>query len=50
MIDKWLSKTKLNRVIEKIVKKFFFNKLSANQVTIIALIIGLIVVPTSILH
>lgn len=41
MIDKWLSKTNLNRVIEKLVKKLFFNRLSANQLTIIALIFGL---------
>ncbi|GAG75767.1 unnamed protein product [marine sediment metagenome] len=42
MIDKWLSKTKLNKVLEKLVKKLFFNKISANQLTLAALIIGLL--------
>ncbi len=41
MIDKWLSKTKFRILIEKIVKKLFFNKISANRITIIALIFGL---------
>lgn len=42
MIDKWLSKTKFNRVIEKLVKRVFLNKISPNQLTIIALILGVI--------
>lgn len=42
MIDKWLSKTKFKILVEKIVKRLFYNKISANQITIIALIIGLI--------
>ena len=42
MIDKWLSKTKFKSFVEKLVKKLFYNKISANQITIIALIIGLI--------
>lgn len=42
MIDKWLSKTKLNTVVEKIVRKLFYNKISANQLTLAALIIGLL--------
>ncbi len=41
MIDKWLSKTKLNTVVEKIVRKLFLNKISANQLTFAALIFGL---------
>jgi len=42
MIDKWLSKTKLNQVFEKFVRKLFYKKISANQLTILALIIGLL--------
>ena len=42
MIDKWLLKTKLNKILEKFVKKLFLNKISANHLTILALIIGLI--------
>ena len=42
MIDKWLSKTKLNKVLEKVVKKLFYKKISANQLSLIALIIGLL--------
>ena len=41
MLDKWLSKTKFNLLIEKIVRKIFLNKVSANQITVIALILGL---------
>ncbi|MHA2392344.1 MAG: CDP-alcohol phosphatidyltransferase family protein [Promethearchaeota archaeon] len=41
MIDKWLSKTKLTSFFERLVKKLFLGKISANQVTLIALIIGL---------
>ncbi|MHA1985385.1 MAG: CDP-alcohol phosphatidyltransferase family protein [Promethearchaeota archaeon] len=40
MIDKWLSKTKLNLFFEKFVRKLFLGKISANQITIIALLIG----------
>jgi archaetidylinositol phosphate synthase len=42
MIDKWLSKTKLNRFFEKFVKKLFFKKISANSITLLALITGLL--------
>ncbi|MFW9820390.1 MAG: CDP-alcohol phosphatidyltransferase family protein [Candidatus Thorarchaeota archaeon] len=42
MIDKWLSKTKFKILIEKFVKRVFYNKISANQVTILALIIGIL--------
>jgi phosphatidylglycerophosphate synthase len=41
MLDKWLSKTKFKVLIEKIVKRLFYNKISANIITILALIIGL---------
>lgn len=41
MLDKWLSKTKFNKLIEKLVKRLFLNKISANQITIIALVLGL---------
>jgi phosphatidylglycerophosphate synthase len=42
MIDKWLSKTKLNEFFEKVVRKLFFEKISANTLTLIALITGLL--------
>jgi CDP-diacylglycerol--glycerol-3-phosphate 3-phosphatidyltransferase len=42
MIDKWLLKTKLSKLTEKIAKKLFFNKISANHLTLIALIIGVL--------
>ena len=42
MIDSWLSKTKFKEVYEKFVRKFFLGKVSANQLTIIGLIFGLI--------
>jgi len=42
MIDNWLSKTKLNKILEKFVNKLFLNKISANHLTILALVIGLI--------
>jgi len=41
MIDNWLVKTKVLKVFEKFVKKVFFNRISANQLTIIGLIFGL---------
>lgn len=42
MIDSWLSKTKFKEVYEKFVRNFFLGKVSANQLTIIGLIFGLI--------
>ena len=42
MFDRWLSKTKLNNTIEKFVKKIFLGRISANQLTIIGLVLGLI--------
>jgi len=42
MIDSWLSKTKFKDAYEKFVRKFFLDKISANQLTIIGLIFGLI--------
>jgi len=42
MIDKWLSKSKLNYVINNFVKKFLFEKINANQLTILGLIIGIL--------
>ena len=42
MIDKWLSKTKLNGFFEKFVRKLFFKKMSANSITLLALITGLL--------
>ena len=41
MIDSWLSKTKFKDMYEKFVRKFFLGKVSANQLTIIGLIFGL---------
>jgi phosphatidylglycerophosphate synthase len=40
MIDKWLSKTNLGSFLEKFVRKLFFNKLSANSITLLALLTG----------
>jgi len=42
MIDKWLSKTKFKEGYEKVVRKIFLDRISANQLTIIGLVIGLI--------
>ena len=42
MIDKWLSKTKLNLFLEKFVRKLHLEKISANKITVSALIIGLL--------
>ncbi len=42
MIDNWLYKTKLKKVITKFVKKFLFGKVSANSLTILGLILGLL--------
>ena len=41
MLDNWLSKTKINKLIEKFVKKIFFGKISANKLTLIGLVLGL---------
>ena len=41
MIDNWLSKTKLIKLFEKLVKKIFYKRVSANQLTITGLILGL---------
>jgi len=41
MIDNWLSKTKLIKLFEKLVKKVFYQRVSANQLTITGLILGL---------
>ncbi len=41
MIDKWLSKSKLKNGIEKLANKLLLGKISANQLTITGLIIGL---------
>jgi len=42
MIDKWLSKTKLHLFFEKLVRKLLLGKISANKITILALITGLL--------
>ncbi len=42
MIDKWLSKSKINDGLRKLSKKLFFEKISANQLTVIGLVIGLL--------
>ncbi|MFX1532301.1 MAG: CDP-alcohol phosphatidyltransferase family protein [Promethearchaeota archaeon] len=42
MIDKWLSKTKLNNFFEILARKLFLQKISANTITLIALITGLL--------
>jgi len=42
MIDSWLSKTKFKDMYEKFVRKIFLGKVTANQLTIIGLIFGLI--------
>ena len=42
LIDKLLSKSKLNKLIEKFVKKVFYKHFSANLFTFIGLIIGLL--------
>jgi phosphatidylglycerophosphate synthase len=41
MIDTWLSKTKLKDAYERLVKKIFLGRISANQLTIIGLIFGI---------
>ncbi len=42
MIDKWLSKTKFKEGYEKFVKKVLSSRISANQLTIVGLVFGLI--------
>ena len=42
MIDKWLSKTKLNQTLEKFVRKLLFKRISANQLTIVGFCIGIL--------
>jgi len=42
MIDKWLSKTKFKEGYEKVVRKIIVSKISANQLTILGLVIGLV--------
>lgn len=42
MIDKWLSKSKLNNGLERLSKKLLFGRISANQLTVVGLIIGLL--------
>ncbi|MFW9895969.1 MAG: CDP-alcohol phosphatidyltransferase family protein [Candidatus Thorarchaeota archaeon] len=42
MLDKWLLRSKFKKIVENIVKRLFYNKVSANQLTIIALILGLL--------
>jgi phosphatidylglycerophosphate synthase len=42
MIDKWLSKTKFKSFVENLVKRVFYKKISANQMTILALILGVL--------
>jgi phosphatidylglycerophosphate synthase len=41
MLDNWLSKSKIKNAFENFVKRFFYGKLSANQFTIIGLVLGL---------
>ena len=42
MLDSWLSKTKIKKVLDKFVEKFFYNRISPNQLTILGLILGLL--------
>ena len=42
MLDHWLSSSKFKESYEKFVQKLFKNKISANQLSIIGLIIGLV--------
>jgi len=41
MLDNWLSKTKIRKLIEKFVKKVFFGRISANKLSLIGLVLGL---------
>ena len=42
MIDNWLSKTKIKNLFEKLAKKLFLGRISANLLTIIGLVLGLL--------
>jgi len=42
MIDSWLSKTKFKEAYEKFVKRVFLGKISANQLTILGSVFGLV--------
>jgi archaetidylinositol phosphate synthase len=42
MIDKWLSRTKFKENYEKFVRKILLNRISANQLTVLELVTGLI--------
>jgi phosphatidylglycerophosphate synthase len=42
MIDKWLSKSKVNHTLEKLVRNLLSNRITANQITIIGFGIGLL--------
>ncbi len=42
MIDSWFSKSKLIKGVEKLVKKILVGRISANQLTIIGFVIGLL--------
>jgi phosphatidylglycerophosphate synthase len=42
MIDKWLEKSKLKDIITKFAEKFLLEKISANKLTLIGLILGIL--------
>ncbi|TFG15375.1 MAG: hypothetical protein EU535_01755 [Promethearchaeota archaeon] len=42
MIDKWFQKSRLNYIISKFVKRFLLGHISANSLTILGLILGLL--------
>ena len=42
MIDNWISKTKIKKAFEKLAKRLFLGRISANHLTIIGLILGLL--------
>ena len=42
MLDSWLSKSKINELLEKAVKRLIYKKISPNTITIIGLILGLL--------
>jgi len=41
MLDNWFSKSRLKKVFEKFVQKIFDNRISANKLTIMGLILGI---------
>lgn len=41
MLDNWLSRSRIKKGFEKIVKKVFYKRVSANKLTIIGLILGI---------